>query len=385
MEYDLVPSAEKQAFLAHIIDDPADDLRRLVFADWLEEHGQGQRAAYIRARCALDGKTPEFGGYADAVAQLWDCEYVPAGLELPTGFSFDPNTRVCRKNWGDKYDAMEGGLPSLVTLDMERLDVSEATRLLNVRMAALIKMMPMRGIKLGSYSWANAIALFATTFASKVTRLEICFVTGDDEACPAILALASSPMSRTLAYLDLVLGVPSVATGDALAAAPFEALRRFDDSHPCDTPEVYRRLMSAPWFNRLESLAVPILPGAFGPVTMHWLHTLAVEPSELGSFEPFVRNAELPALRRLLVSVIDMRGEPARRLTELRCGDLVELWLSVVWLRSADLKVILAAPWARRLEVLTIEISGPNVALHKTIDKSPCAKTLRVRRVGSFN
>ena len=80
MEYDLVPSAEKQAFLAHIIDDPADDLRRLVFADWLEEHGQGQRAAYIRARCALDGKTPEFGGYADAVAQLWD--YLFRGDEI---------------------------------------------------------------------------------------------------------------------------------------------------------------------------------------------------------------------------------------------------------------------------------------------------------------
>lgn len=77
MEIDLVPSAEKQAFLAHIIDDPADDLRRLVFADWLEENGKGRRAAYIRARCALDGKRPEFGTYADAVEQLAACRYQP--------------------------------------------------------------------------------------------------------------------------------------------------------------------------------------------------------------------------------------------------------------------------------------------------------------------
>lgn len=40
-------------FLAAIIAEPDDDLPRLVFADWLEENGDGDRAEFIRIQCAL--------------------------------------------------------------------------------------------------------------------------------------------------------------------------------------------------------------------------------------------------------------------------------------------------------------------------------------------
>jgi uncharacterized protein (TIGR02996 family) len=39
--------------LQAILDDPDDDLRRLVYADWLEEHGQVERAELIRVQCRL--------------------------------------------------------------------------------------------------------------------------------------------------------------------------------------------------------------------------------------------------------------------------------------------------------------------------------------------
>lgn len=38
------------ALLAAVGADPDDDLRRLVHADWLEEHDQPQRAAFIRSQ-----------------------------------------------------------------------------------------------------------------------------------------------------------------------------------------------------------------------------------------------------------------------------------------------------------------------------------------------
>jgi uncharacterized protein (TIGR02996 family) len=41
------------AFLASIIESPDDDTPRLVYADWLEEHGQGERAEFIRVQCEL--------------------------------------------------------------------------------------------------------------------------------------------------------------------------------------------------------------------------------------------------------------------------------------------------------------------------------------------
>jgi uncharacterized protein (TIGR02996 family) len=42
-----------EAFLADIIAHPADDAPRLIYADWLEENGQPERAEFIRVQCRL--------------------------------------------------------------------------------------------------------------------------------------------------------------------------------------------------------------------------------------------------------------------------------------------------------------------------------------------
>jgi uncharacterized protein (TIGR02996 family) len=46
---------EREAFLRAIFDNPADDLPRLVHADWLEEHGEAELAAGIRLACERAG------------------------------------------------------------------------------------------------------------------------------------------------------------------------------------------------------------------------------------------------------------------------------------------------------------------------------------------
>jgi uncharacterized protein (TIGR02996 family) len=47
-----------ESFLHAILESPDDDVPRLVFADWLEEHGQQERAEFIRTQCELV-KLPE--------------------------------------------------------------------------------------------------------------------------------------------------------------------------------------------------------------------------------------------------------------------------------------------------------------------------------------
>jgi uncharacterized protein (TIGR02996 family) len=42
-----------QAFLDDIIDHPDDDTPRLVYADWLDEHGEPDRAEFIRVQCEM--------------------------------------------------------------------------------------------------------------------------------------------------------------------------------------------------------------------------------------------------------------------------------------------------------------------------------------------
>ena len=45
-----MPMNHDDAFLQAILDAPDDDTPRLVYADWLEEHGQPDRAEFIRSR-----------------------------------------------------------------------------------------------------------------------------------------------------------------------------------------------------------------------------------------------------------------------------------------------------------------------------------------------
>jgi uncharacterized protein (TIGR02996 family) len=43
----------EDAFLADILEHPDDDAPRLVFADWLDDHGEAERAEFIRLQCEL--------------------------------------------------------------------------------------------------------------------------------------------------------------------------------------------------------------------------------------------------------------------------------------------------------------------------------------------
>ncbi|HVK17554.1 MAG TPA: TIGR02996 domain-containing protein [Fimbriiglobus sp.] len=49
---------DRDALLAAVIARPEDDLPRLVFADWLDEHGEHDRAAFVRAQIEAEALPP---------------------------------------------------------------------------------------------------------------------------------------------------------------------------------------------------------------------------------------------------------------------------------------------------------------------------------------
>lgn len=53
-------SADRDALLRAICAAPDDDTPRLVFADWLDEHGEAKRAEFVRVSCELE-QAEEFG------------------------------------------------------------------------------------------------------------------------------------------------------------------------------------------------------------------------------------------------------------------------------------------------------------------------------------
>ena len=91
---DAVLSADEAAFIDRIREDHADDLPRLIYADWLDERGDQPRADFIRVQCAL-AKLPRDDPAAeqlrvvetaltDAHAAAWGRDIDP----LVEGFSF---------------------------------------------------------------------------------------------------------------------------------------------------------------------------------------------------------------------------------------------------------------------------------------------------------
>lgn len=57
---------ERTAFLKAICDEPREDAHRLVYADWLEEYGEGERAEFIRVQVALSFPTLGPDGTGDS-------------------------------------------------------------------------------------------------------------------------------------------------------------------------------------------------------------------------------------------------------------------------------------------------------------------------------
>lgn len=84
---------EADAFLDAIFDHPDDDTVRLVYADWLEEHDQGNYAQFIRLQCAAAREklwSDEANRLWEEIGRVWtrlDAEWWPATRDV----------------WGDEY------------------------------------------------------------------------------------------------------------------------------------------------------------------------------------------------------------------------------------------------------------------------------------------
>lgn len=69
--------SDHAGFMAAIIANPQDDLPRLIYADFLDERGQCDRAEFIRLQCrthkiiASEPYTDEYNDAANRIYELW--------------------------------------------------------------------------------------------------------------------------------------------------------------------------------------------------------------------------------------------------------------------------------------------------------------------------
>lgn len=80
-----------EALLAGIIENPHDDFPRLVFADWLDENGQWERAEHIRQELGRQGDYARIGPqnrWSDSLTSLTGCRIANDARDLGWGWEW---------------------------------------------------------------------------------------------------------------------------------------------------------------------------------------------------------------------------------------------------------------------------------------------------------
>lgn len=168
----------EDALLQDILANPSDDTPRLIYADWLDEHGQPERAEFIRVQCKLeevsrrlhDLQQPEREGDYDFWSALqrrerellrhenvekWgrvdcfgdDLEYVASPV---TNYNFDP-PKVSHGVWAI-HEAGHGAVPK-IDFNFRRGFVAEVTLTCDDCMRhgpELVKAAPLEDVRLSN-------------------------------------------------------------------------------------------------------------------------------------------------------------------------------------------------------------------------------------------
>jgi uncharacterized protein (TIGR02996 family) len=174
------PRSEEEAFLADVIDHPDDDAPRLVYADWLDDHGEPDRAAFIRLQCEL------------AKLEVWDARR--------------PELERRQKRLLRQYAGQWGGglIRKTRGVEFRRGFVEGAELPLNLFLTtaeALFRHFPLRRLKLGASFGDPALrALAASPHLARLTELEIPY---SRMTAAGLEALVNSPHIRGLKVLEV--------------------------------------------------------------------------------------------------------------------------------------------------------------------------------------
>jgi uncharacterized protein (TIGR02996 family) len=242
---------DETAFLRTILDSPEDDGPRLVYADWLEEAGDGERAEFIRVQCELarpaDGR-PRRHALAEREAELCDArggEWLARLPDLPgvewgdfrRGFVESvtaESVAALRRSAGRIFSAAPvrsvrfqrlraakslADLPALarvveLVLDDSGVGDEAVAALAGSRHAGGLRRLMLGENDLGP---AAAVAVARSPYLTGLTELHL---GGNALGDAGVAALAGSPNLRGLTVLDLFDNGVTDAGADALAESP---------------------------------------------------------------------------------------------------------------------------------------------------------------------
>ncbi len=309
--------SHEEAFLQTICDNPDDDSPRLIFADWLDEHGQGDRAEFIRLQCER--------------ARL--CEWNPRGWEIARREELLVSKH--RTEWLKPFRGLTAAPRSPNQLEFVRGFVG----------TIWVKAMPFI---------RRAEELFRTHPVQDVTLRD-----GDG----ALSLLAGRPFLDRLTNLCVRDDSCDRNTLDRfLKSSSFARLRRVSIDGSNIRPDRAKLLVAAHFLDRLESLRWQLDAELVGLLTAgrapRALKELSVDNCA-GTLDNLRALVACPALRNLTAFHVSFTyigegvGEIIAASPHLK--NLIHLSLSESDIGDRDLAAVAASPHMGHLEVLWLD------------------------------
>lgn len=340
-----MPSADERAFFDRIRDEPSDDAPRLIFADWLDENGEPERAEFIRIQCALD-RLP-IGDSLRGALETRENELLDANRErwqsllAPFVVCSDFRRGVIDRVSVDTAHFLDGGEEIFHLAPVRRV------RFLNVgdRLADLVQsplLSHIREIDLTNNNLGNRIPILLAR-SSHLTRLEALDLGFTDLGDKGLQVLAGSPVFAPLRSLQINdnghLGVPGMR---AIAESPhLTSLTDLDVSGNGLSALALQPLFEGHLVDRLCRLVL----------TENHLRDAGI--AALVASPVFARMAERE--RSINLRHVEMGPNGGRALAALPAMQFVEsLDLDGNMLGDAGLAALASSPHLTRIRVLTL-------------------------------
>jgi uncharacterized protein (TIGR02996 family) len=340
--------SEQAGLLRAICEQPDDDAPRLVYADWLDDHGQPEQANYIRTQIAL-AQVPEHDALHIRRSRHWRDRNaapdaappqppLPAGLRWPS-FAY-------RRGFPWKIEALNLGVL-----------LREAPRLLELA--------PIQALDIDARNHPDLAPLAASPWLQRIVRLE--FVLGAFDA-KAIQKLIASPHLGRLTELVFAFGA---IRSDGL-----------------------RALLTAPLAGRLRVLGLRSnffaehgrpLGEAFAAAPLPALESLDLSGNRVSppALRPLLQRGLTPALRELNLSGNALPGSPFLDLASAALPRLETLRLAKTEPRPAGVAVLVAAPFASCLRSLDLASNRLGPVAVKHLARAAALSGLRVLDLGN--
>jgi uncharacterized protein (TIGR02996 family) len=277
-------SRDEEALLQAVVAEPDSDVPRLVYADWLEEHGDEPRAAFIRVQCAL----ADLGRAARRrPGKVLTGPFLDFAWLARVGASAEPRRRELEErekelllSHGEAWVAPFRGLALaglfergfLVDVDvtvptfwehggtlLARLPLELVTFVGGeVEVAELIDCPHLEGLR-GLSLWGDELSddgLATLASCTRLTRLRELYLSTNDFTAEGVLALTGAPFLSALGYLSLQDNIIADEGLRLLAGCDFPELRTLELAENEIGDEGVRALAASPRLPQLTSLGL---------------------------------------------------------------------------------------------------------------------------------